>query len=92
MEKMKIFNIIIYTLFIFSIVTNMFLVISIGGISIIHEEDLIINDIQWCENTNDWIDLTNDLILELQYSNDAYLDIDYVEHIDCWGDEDDIEY
>ncbi len=72
---------------ILSIFANVWLFLSLGLNQILWEDDYAQNDIEWCENTNDWIDLTNDLVLELQYYDSIYDNIEYVDQVDCWGDD-----
>ncbi len=92
MGKMKIFNIIIYILLVLSIVANLFLLMSFGGLALIYEDELRLNDIQWCEITNGWIGLTNDFIVDLSYYDSDYDESWLIEETDCWGEYDDIEY
>ncbi len=42
------------------------------------------NTIQWCENENDWIDYSNELILQLRFYNSTYDDIKYTDNTNCW--------
>ncbi len=72
-----------------SILINGLLFMSFVGIVMINEEEFVLNDIEWCEVNNEWIDLANDLIYELEYYNSEYSYEDlYTEPVNCWERDD----
>ena len=88
--KNETLDIIICVLLILSTIGNIWF-LYLGVNQILWKDDYIKNDIEWCENTNDWIDYSNDLLLELQYYDIAYEQFELTDNVDCWSD-DDIEY
>ena len=68
-----------------SLFSNFWLLISLGYNDIDWQYAYEQNDIEWCENTNDWIDHSNDLVIELQYYDSVYYEINITENVDCWN-------
>ncbi len=73
---------------ILSLLTNVWLLFAIVVIDSDWEHAYEKNDIGWCEISNDWLDLSNELISQLQYYDEIYNEFDLVEEIDCWETED----
>lgn len=60
-----------------SICVNFFLFIGIIGTNTLHEEEMINLDEKWCNDYNDLIDYSNELI------DYGYLELDKIELLDC---------
>ena len=69
---MRITQYLLIALLILSVLCNVWLFFSLGVNEISWGNLYAQNDIEWCENTNDWIEYSNDLLLELQYSDSIY--------------------
>jgi len=82
MNKILKYSLII--IMILSILSNFFLLYVIVINEVSWEDDYYINNIEWCEFVNDDFNMINDLIIELQYYNDEYKELELLEKIDCW--------
>lgn len=67
-----------------SVIANMWLFFSIGYLEIDWQHEYDQNYIEWCELSNDYISFINDLVIELQYYNHEYEEIELLESMDCW--------
>ena len=70
-----------------SLLSNLYLLATIGILDADWQTEYYYNDISWCEVQNDWIDLSNDLILELQYCSYEYDELELIDPVDCWATE-----
>ena len=68
-----------------SILINILLIFSISQLDTQWENDYNDLSVGWCEITNDYADVVNDLLVELQYYNSNYSNIDFFEETDCWS-------
>lgn len=70
-----------------SLVINFYLLMIIGQISLDSQNEIYLNDIAWCESSNDMVDLVNNLLDELSHHNPDYVNIGRLEDLDCWNSE-----
>ncbi len=68
-----------------SILVNLWMLMSIGYVALDYEDQIHYKDLEWCEFSNDQIEVINDLIEVVQYYDEDYLQVEYLEHLDCWG-------
>lgn len=70
-----------------SIVANLLLLMTVGYVSLDYEDQIYLSTLEWCEYSNDQSYIINELIIELQYYNEDYSEIQLLEGSDCWGHE-----
>lgn len=68
-----------------SLLINVWLLFSIAYIDSDWDNAYMQSSIEWCEANNLWIDLVNDLIIELKYYEDSYNEIEWIDRTDCWS-------
>lgn len=68
-----------------SMAVNISLLFAIGDLSYAWEEEYEDSSIKFCERSNDYSEVINDLIIELSFYDDEYSDIDLLSIIDCFN-------
>ena len=81
----RIINIALITTLIFSILLNLFLFFALGVAVIDFENQQEMNDLEWCEFANDYIDYINSLTETLTYYDPAYEEFEPLTELNCWG-------
>jgi len=69
---------------ILSLLLNFFLFLVIGVQESEWEQQYYINGVEWCELVNDYTEITNSLITQLRYYDNAYFDIPLAEQTNCF--------
>ena len=83
----KILKYSLIVIFILSLLINLWLLMTIGYISIEYEDSCYLDNLEWCEISNDLSGLVNDLLYQLEYYDDGYYEVERLDIIDCFNSE-----
>lgn len=77
-------GIILTIILIISIIINILLFFTIAYIDSEWSHDYEELNVIWCTVSNEEIEIINDLIIELQYYDSVYAQIELINKTDCW--------
>ena len=80
----KILKVSLIILMILSILLNFWLIFTVGVITLDYEDEIYLTAVEWCELSNDQVNLINDLIQDLTFYNIEYESVDFLDTYNCW--------